>query len=69
MPFALLTVFPDTGNKIESRNQMIIYSGVAKRAFSVNRTIGDRWFDEIGWKPDAFESCAAVEPQAQRPNL
>jgi hypothetical protein len=57
------------GNEIESRNQMIFHSGVANRAFSVNRTIGSRRFDEIGWKLDAFELCAAVELQAQHPNL
>jgi hypothetical protein len=43
------------GDEIQSRNEMIFFSGVANQAFPVNRSIGGRWFDEMGWPEDVFE--------------
>jgi clorobiocin/coumermycin A biosynthesis protein CloN6/CouN6 len=43
------------GDEILRRNQMIFFSGVANQAFPVNRSIGGRWFDEMGWAPEVLE--------------
>ncbi len=45
------------GDEILRRNEAILYSGVMNQAFPVNRQIGGRWFDELGWEP---EELAAV---------
>jgi clorobiocin biosynthesis protein CloN6 len=37
------------GEDIFRRNNMIFFSGVMNQAFPVNRQIGGRWFDELGW--------------------
>jgi clorobiocin biosynthesis protein CloN6 len=39
----------ELGDAIERRNQAILFSGVANQAMPVNRQIGGRWFDEMGW--------------------
>jgi len=46
------------GDEIEGRNQTILYSGVANQALPLNRDIGGRWFDEIGWAPADLERGA-----------
>ena len=43
------------GDEIVRRNRMIFTSGVMNQAFPVNREIGGRWFDEMGWNAEAFE--------------
>jgi len=45
------------GDEIERRNHMIFSSGVMNQAFPINREIGGRWFDEMGWNPDALEQA------------
>lgn len=37
------------GPEILARNNEILFSGVANQAFPVNREVGGRWFDEMGW--------------------
>ncbi|HKV80941.1 MAG TPA: cobalamin-dependent protein [Candidatus Sulfotelmatobacter sp.] len=48
------------GDEILSRNQMILFSGVANQAFPLNRSIGGRWFDEMGWAPEVLERAARL---------
>ncbi len=43
------------GDEILKRNQMIFYAGVMNQAFPVNRQIGGRWFDELGWDAAALD--------------
>lgn len=44
------------GDEILRRNNMIFFSGVMSQAFPVNRQIGGRWFDELGWEPEELEA-------------
>jgi clorobiocin biosynthesis protein CloN6 len=44
------------GDEILHRNNMIFFSGVMNQAFPINRQIGGRWFDELGWKPRVLEA-------------
>jgi len=37
------------GDEILKRNNMIFFSGVMNQSFPINRNIGGRWFDEMGW--------------------
>jgi clorobiocin biosynthesis protein CloN6 len=39
----------DLGDAIERRNQVVLFSGVSNQAMPINRQIGGRWFDEMGW--------------------
>ncbi|MGC2184596.1 MAG: cobalamin-dependent protein [Terriglobales bacterium] len=48
------------GDEILSRNQMIFFSGVANQAFPINRRIGGRWFDEMGWAPEILEKAGRI---------
>ncbi len=48
------------GDEILRRNQMIFFSGVANQAFPLNRGIGGRWFDEMGWEPELLERAARL---------
>lgn len=47
------------GDEILRRNQLIFFSGVANQAFPINRGIGGRWFDEMGWTPEVLERAAS----------
>jgi clorobiocin biosynthesis protein CloN6 len=53
------------GGEIERRNRTIFHSGVSNQAFPVNRQIGSRWFDEMGWQPATIESYAAARSAAR----
>jgi len=63
----------ELGDEILRRNNMIFYSGVANQSFPLNRAIGGRWFDEVGWPLEALErasahsgdACAAIRTQGQ----
>ncbi len=52
---------------IQRRNESIFFSGVSNQAFPINRKIGGRWFDELGW-----ESCdlraAHTDENESKPN-
>jgi len=45
------------GDEILHRNNMIFFSGVMNQAFPINRDIGARWFDEMGWEPGDLEAA------------
>jgi hypothetical protein len=42
------------------RNDLVLFSGVANQALPVNRQIGGRWFDELGWEPNELDHVAAL---------
>ena len=46
------------GDEIMRRNEMIFFSGVANQAFPINRSIGGRWFDEMGWTAETLEQAS-----------
>jgi clorobiocin/coumermycin A biosynthesis protein CloN6/CouN6 len=48
------------GDEIERRNDQVLFHGVANQALPVNRQIGGRWFDELGWEPSELDRVAAV---------
>ena len=45
--------------EILPRNEQMFSGGVANQAFPINREIGGRWFDELGWPAEVLESAAA----------
>jgi hypothetical protein len=47
------------GNEILKRNRLIFDCGVMNQAFPINRRIGGRWFDELGWEESALEQSIA----------
>jgi clorobiocin biosynthesis protein CloN6 len=47
------------GDEIERRNQAIFFSGVMNQSFPINRQIGGRWFDELGWSEEVLEGVLA----------
>lgn len=42
------------GDEIRTRNEYIFSGGVNNQAVPVNRQIGGRWFDEMGWSPAEY---------------
>jgi hypothetical protein len=44
---------------------MIFWSGVMNQAFPVNRQIGGRWFDELGWDAEMLEQA---QPPTAKPD-
>jgi clorobiocin biosynthesis protein CloN6 len=44
------------GDEIERRNNEILFSGVSNQGFPINRQIGGRWFDELGWAPEILDA-------------
>jgi clorobiocin biosynthesis protein CloN6 len=53
------------GGEILRRNNMIFFSGVMNQAFPINREIGGRWFDELGWDPQSLEAVQGMAEQAE----
>jgi clorobiocin biosynthesis protein CloN6 len=51
------------GDDILERNNLVLFSGVSNQAFPVNRQIGGRWFDELGWEESVLDtiSCGCEE--------
>jgi len=45
------------GDEILRHNNMIFFSGVMNQAFPINRQIGGRWFDELGWTSHMLEGA------------
>jgi clorobiocin biosynthesis protein CloN6 len=45
------------GDEIVRRNSTVLFGGVMNQAFPLNRHIGGRWFDEMGWDSGALESA------------
>jgi clorobiocin/coumermycin A biosynthesis protein CloN6/CouN6 len=63
----------ELGDEILRRNEMIFFSGVANQSFPLNRAIGGRWFDEVGWPLELLErasghpsdACGLIRQQGQ----
>jgi hypothetical protein len=43
------------GDEIEARNHEVLFSGVMNQALPINRDVGGRWFDELGWPVDVLD--------------
>jgi hypothetical protein len=50
------------GDEILRRNDQILYSGVMNQAIPINRQIGGRWFDELGWDAADLERAHGASP-------
>lgn len=50
------------GDEILRRNNAIFFSGVMNQAFPINRQIGGRWFDEMGWPAETLERAVHGVP-------
>jgi clorobiocin/coumermycin A biosynthesis protein CloN6/CouN6 len=54
----------ELGDEILRRNDLIFFSGVANQSFPVNRAIGGRWFDEMGWPLEDLERANRSSAEA-----
>ena len=52
------------GDEILKRNDMVLFGGVMNQAFPLNRGIGGRWFDEMGWAPDILKAAEMADEPA-----
>jgi clorobiocin biosynthesis protein CloN6 len=50
----------ELGDEILKRNNEILFHGVANQAFPVQREIGGRWFDELGWSASDLDRAAGL---------
>jgi clorobiocin biosynthesis protein CloN6 len=50
----------ELGDDIRRRNDMVLFGGVMNQAFPLNRKIGGRWFDELGWEPEILDAATAA---------
>lgn len=57
----------ELGDEILRRNNEILYSGVTNQAFPVQRQIGGRWFDELGWPATELDAAARRGGSAPTP--
>jgi clorobiocin biosynthesis protein CloN6 len=57
----------ELGPDILARNRRILTSGVINQAFPVNRDIGGRWFDELGWPPEVIEYALESRDPVRQP--
>ena len=55
-PIARARELDGIGDEILKRNDMVLFSGVANQALPINRQIGGRWFDELGWSPEELDA-------------
>ncbi|MFI0980768.1 B12-binding domain-containing radical SAM protein [Streptomyces sp. NPDC021093] len=55
-PKARAAALEELGDDILRRNNQVLFSGVRNQAFPINRDIGGRWFDEMGWPVEVLDS-------------
>jgi clorobiocin biosynthesis protein CloN6 len=55
-PTARARALGELGDEIGRRNREIFFSGVSNQALPINREIGGRWFDELGWPAETLEA-------------
>jgi len=48
------------GSAILERNNGVLYGGVMNQAFPINRDIGGRWFEELGWDPAELDAAVVA---------
>jgi clorobiocin biosynthesis protein CloN6 len=61
-PRARAAALDGLGDDIHRRNQEILFHGVANQAFPINRQIGGRWFDEVGWRLEELDAAVMAAP-------
>lgn len=61
-PMDRMKALGELGDEIQRRNQEIFFSGVANQAFPIQREVGGRWFDELGWDSEILEAASAMMP-------
>ncbi|MCQ8105399.1 cobalamin-dependent protein [Methylomonas sp. SURF-2] len=59
-PVARARALDALGDDILKRNNMILFDGVMNQAFPLNRGIGGRWFDEMGWDAATLEAAESA---------
>lgn len=47
----------ELGDEIQRRNDQVLFNGVMNQAFPINREVGGRWFDELGWDVAVLEAA------------
>lgn len=52
------------GDEILRRNQEIFFAGVSNQAYPLDRQIGGRWFDELGWDPELLDRLTVPDAAA-----
>lgn len=58
-PRSRVAALDELGDEIRRRNDMVLFNGVMNQAFPVNREVGGRWFDEMGWELDVLDAATA----------
>jgi clorobiocin/coumermycin A biosynthesis protein CloN6/CouN6 len=66
-PIARARALESIGDEIVKRNDMVLFSGVANQALPINRQIGGRWFDELGWEPDELDAVTEASAPVPAP--
>ncbi len=54
-PRARASALDALGDDIEARNRSVLFGGVMNQALPINREVGGRWFDELGWSPAVLD--------------
>jgi clorobiocin biosynthesis protein CloN6 len=57
------------GDEILRRNGEVLFAGVRNQAYPVNREIGGRWFDEMGWPLEVLDAVTGVTAPADAPPM
>ena len=65
-PVARARALEALGDEILKRNNMVLFDGVMNQAYPLNRRIGGRWFDEMGWNDDELAAARAVTGASAR---
>lgn len=53
----------ELGDEIRLRNDLVLFGGVMNQAFPINREVGGRWFDELGWDAAVLEAATGALPE------
>lgn len=56
-PASRAAALHELGDEISRRNDLVLFGGVMNQAFPVNREVGGRWFDELGWDTSILEAA------------
>ena len=57
------------GDEIRRRNDLVLFGGVMNQAFPMNRQVGGRWFDELGWEPAILDTAVQTSRGNLRPAI
>lgn len=58
-PASRAAALDELGDEIRRRNDLVLFGGVMNQAFPINREVGGRWFDELGWEVEQLEAATA----------